>query len=137
LNKQYCQFIGQDENVSKINQFCQQLLQQNFCREDYQDLLNEKVDVYALMNDLKLWNRIDNHNNNETKSAAVKSIPKPNMVGYLSEELILLTLCSSKVSDLEKRDTLQKLMTSKSFANQHGTGCGKSVLSHIQEKAKA
>jgi len=62
------------------------------------------------------------------------------MVGYPSEELIWLSLFSSKVSDLEKRDILQKLMTykpSKSFANQHGTGFGKPVLPNIQKKAKA
>jgi len=62
------------------------------------------------------------------------------MVGYLSEQLILLSLFNSKVSDLEKREILQKLMTYKPsnfFANQYGTGFGKPVLPNIQEEAEA
>jgi len=38
-NEQYCQFNGQNEKVSEIIQFCQQLFHQNFCRENYQELL--------------------------------------------------------------------------------------------------
>jgi len=50
-----------------------------------------------------------------------------------------LSLFSSKVSDLEKKGLLQKLMTYKPstyFANRHSTGFGKPVLTKIREKAK-
>jgi len=88
-------------------------------------------------NDLNLWNSINQYSNHETKNAALKAFQ--NHTWYLTEELILLSLFSPKVSDAEKQEITQKLLTcnpSKSFKNRHGTGYGKPVLPNIQTNSK-
>ena len=178
-NEQYCKFNSEDEGVSNIIEYCQHLLQQNFCREDYQELLKlvllylgsacsssykilqpgtihnarwmskiqiltslklmllkDKIDLELPKNhlfasnqqrdkirqfvrfvvfvylpfwyiascavdvpviDLELRTRINHHKNDQTKKAATKAFE--NHIWYLSEELILLSLFSSKVTD--------------------------------------
>ena len=213
---QYRKFNSQDEDVSNIIEYCQHLLQQNFCRDDYQELLKlvllylgsecsssykilqpgairnarwmskiltslklmlleDKIDlelpkryifasnqqrdkirqfvrfvifvylpfwynascaVDAPVNDLELRTRINHHKNDQTKKAATKAFE--NHTWYLSE-LISLSLFSSKVTDLEKTDILQKLKTyqpSKSFRKRHGVGFGKPVLPKVLPNSK-
>ena len=88
----------------------------------------------APTNDLILWKKIYAYPDKIVSQSLQKSFS--NHTWYMTEELILLSLFSDKVTLEEKEKMVEKLKCFKrvnGFQNRHGTGFGKPVLPQIKE----
>ena len=88
----------------------------------------------APINDLNLWKKIYTYPDKKVSISLQKSFS--NHTWYLSEELILLSLFSNKLSLTEKENITEKLKSYEKvngFTNRHGSGFGKPILPQVNE----